>query len=47
MFQCSQASQFKLTSKKTDLDDCADAYVALAKNSSMTGQNIQIGRNIL
>lgn len=29
--------------KKTDLDDCADAFVALAKNSSMTGQSVQIG----
>lgn len=29
--------------KQTDLDDCADAFVALAKNSSMTGQSLQIG----
>lgn len=29
---------------KTDLDDCVDAFVAAAKNSSMTGQNIQIGK---
>lgn len=29
--------------KQTDLDDCADAFVALAKNSSMTGQSVQIG----
>lgn len=28
---------------QTDLEDCADAFVAAAKNSSMTGQNIQIG----
>lgn len=31
------------TWKQTDLDDCADAFVALAKNSSMTGQSVQIG----
>lgn len=29
--------------KQTDLDDCADAFVALAKNSSITGQSVQIG----
>ncbi|MCJ1460902.1 hypothetical protein MMC28_011284 [Mycoblastus sanguinarius] len=28
--------------KETKLEDCADAYVAAAKNSSMTGQNIQV-----
>jgi len=31
------------TGKQTDLDDCANAFVALAKNSSMTGQSVQIG----
>lgn len=31
-----------LLKKETDLDDCADAFIAAAKNSSMTGQNIQI-----
>lgn len=30
--------------EQTDLEDCADAFVAAAKNSSMTGQNIQIGK---
>lgn len=29
--------------KQTNLDDCAEAFVALAKNSSMTGQSVQIG----
>jgi len=28
----------------TDLVDCANAYVMLAKNSSMTGQKIQVGK---
>lgn len=28
--------------KDTDLDDCAQAYVDIAKNTSMTGQKIQI-----
>lgn len=27
----------------TDLDDCADAFIMLAKNSSMTGTKVQIG----
>jgi hypothetical protein len=27
----------------TDLVDCASAYVMLAKNTSMTGQKIQVG----
>lgn len=31
-----------LLKMETDLEDCADAYVAAAKNTSMTGQNIQI-----
>jgi hypothetical protein len=30
--------------KETDLDDCADMYVAIAKNSSMTGQRVQVGK---
>ena len=30
--------------RQTDLDDCADAFIMAAKNSSLTGQNIQIGR---
>ena len=29
--------------RQTGLEDTADAFVAAAKNSSMTGQNIQIG----
>lgn len=33
----------KLIFEQTDLEDCADAFVAAARNSSMTGQNIQIG----
>lgn len=27
----------------TDLQDCADAYVMLAKSTSMTGAKIQVG----
>lgn len=34
---------FETIWKQTDLDDCADAFVNLAKNSSMTGQSVQIG----
>lgn len=33
----------KLILEQTDLEDCADAFVAAARNGSMTGQNIQIG----
>ena len=29
--------------KATDLGDCADAFVMIAKNASMTGQQIQVG----
>ena len=29
---------------KVDLDDCADAFVATAKNGSMTGRSIVIGK---
>ncbi|KAL2042273.1 hypothetical protein N7G274_004761 [Stereocaulon virgatum] len=28
--------------KTTDVEDCADAFISVAKNGSMTGQNIQI-----
>lgn len=31
--------------KVTDLDDCADAYVLIAKNGSMTGQQITVGES--
>lgn len=34
---------YKLMLEQTDLEDCADAFVAAARNSSLTGQNIQIG----
>lgn len=27
----------------TDLSDCADAFVMIAKNTSMTGQKISVG----
>jgi hypothetical protein len=30
--------------KETDLEDCADIYVAIAKNSSMTGQRVAVGK---
>lgn len=33
----------KLIIEQTDLEDCADAFVSAAKNSSLTGQNIQVG----
>ena len=36
----------KLILEQTGLEDCANAYVAVARNSSMTGQNIQIGAYI-
>ncbi|GAB7356306.1 hypothetical protein MBLNU459_g7104t1 [Dothideomycetes sp. NU459] len=29
---------------ETMLGDCADVYVMVAKNTSMTGQNIQVGK---
>lgn len=32
---------------KTDLDDCAELFVAVAKNSSMTGQSIVVGKSIV
>ncbi|KAF2085897.1 NAD(P)-binding protein [Saccharata proteae CBS 121410] len=32
---------------ETDLDDCADAYVMLAKNTSITGQKFQVGASRL
>lgn len=30
---------------QTEIADCADAYVMIAKNSSLTGQNIQVGES--
>lgn len=33
-----------LMSDQTELEDCADAFVATAKNASITGQTIQIGK---
>lgn len=45
----SMSTLYKLKSwpmhMQTGLEDCADAFVAAAKNSSMTGQNIQIGKS--
>lgn len=32
---------------KTDLNDCADLFIAVAKNSSMTGQSIVVGKFIV
>jgi len=29
---------------QTDLDDCAEAYISAAKNTSMTGQQIVVGK---
>lgn len=37
----------RLILEQTDLEDCADAYIAAARNSSMTGQNIQIGAYLI
>ncbi|KAL8953736.1 MAG: hypothetical protein Q9222_000418 [Ikaeria aurantiellina] len=34
----------RLTRMQTDLDDCADSFVAAAKNASMTGQAIVVGK---
>ena len=28
----------------TDLEDCADIYLSIAKNKSMTGQRIAVGK---
>jgi len=39
-----EAIQVRLTwDRQTDLDDCADVYIMLARNSSMTGIRIQVG----
>ncbi len=35
----------KLTIIQTNLEDCADAFIMAAKNSTMTGQKIQIGES--
>lgn len=32
---------------QTDLDDCAQAFIDIARNTSMTGQKIQVGKCIL
>lgn len=32
-----------MTRLKTDMGDCADIYISLAKNTSITGQNIHVG----
>ena len=32
---------------QTKLEDCADTYVAVAKNTSLTGQEIQVGEETL
>lgn len=32
-----------LTREQPELEDCANAYLMLAKNTSITGQSIQIG----
>ncbi|CEL10390.1 hypothetical protein ASPCAL13510 [Aspergillus calidoustus] len=29
---------------EVDLDDCADMYVTIAKNTSMTGQEVFVGK---
>ncbi len=38
-------TSFKLTIIQTNLEDCADAFIMAAKNSTMTGQKIQIGES--
>jgi hypothetical protein len=31
--------------KETEISECADAYVMIAKNTSMTGQRIAVGES--
>jgi hypothetical protein len=33
--------------QETKLDDCAQAYVDLAKNSSVTGQAVHVGESVV
>jgi NAD(P)-dependent dehydrogenase (short-subunit alcohol dehydrogenase family) len=33
--------------RETDLEDCADAYIAAAKNASQTGQQIQVDSGLV
>lgn len=33
----------RLTNAQVYLDDCADVFVALAQNTSMTGQDVIVG----
>ncbi|KAH9828363.1 cis-1,2-dihydro-1,2-dihydroxynaphthalene dehydrogenase [Teratosphaeria destructans] len=33
--------------RETDLEDCADAFVMLAKNTSMTGQNVHVDSGLV
>ncbi|KAL8674955.1 MAG: hypothetical protein Q9168_000658 [Polycauliona sp. 1 TL-2023] len=43
-----QGSKDKAVLKQeTDLDDCADFFIAVAKNSSMTGRSIVVGKSIV
>lgn len=51
--QGSQFSAEQIESRKqqailkdvTDLGDCADMYVSIARNSSMTGQRVTVGKH--
>ncbi|KAL9000783.1 MAG: hypothetical protein Q9188_005584 [Gyalolechia gomerana] len=36
-----------LTLEKTGLEDCADSFIAIAKNSSMTCQAVVVGKFIV
>lgn len=31
---------------QTDLDDCADAFIMIAQNTSMTGQSVHVGMSL-
>ena len=42
--QISGLQEQAVLKKETDIGDCADAYLSIAKNSSMTGQFIHVGR---
>ncbi|KAL8775707.1 MAG: hypothetical protein Q9209_000203 [Squamulea sp. 1 TL-2023] len=33
--------------QETDLDDCAELFVAVAKNASMTGQSVVVGKSTI
>ena len=42
-----EAEQRAVLKKVTDLDDTAEAFIMLAKNSSMTGMKVQVGKSFM